>query len=70
LWTVCHLLRDRRAQEAAAAGGDLAKVLLLMQTYCSPATRQMGVNLLKILRGNSKDEHPSSDSKTIHITPF
>ncbi|XP_038986644.1 U-box domain-containing protein 27-like [Phoenix dactylifera] len=71
LWTVCHLFRDRRAVEAAAAAnGGLTKLLLLMQSGCSPAARQMTADLLKIFRVNSKSCLPGYDTKTIHIMPF
>ncbi|EHA8592473.1 U-box domain-containing protein 27 [Cocos nucifera] len=71
LWTVCHLYRDRRAVEAvAAANGGLTKILLFMQSGCSPATRQMAADLLKIFKVNSKSCLPGYDTKTIHIMPF
>ncbi|XP_008799727.2 U-box domain-containing protein 27-like [Phoenix dactylifera] len=71
LWMVCHYFRDRRAVEAAAAlDGGLTKILLLMQSGCSPATRQMAADLLKIFRVNSKSCLAGYDTKTTHIMPF
>ncbi|MQL98036.1 hypothetical protein Taro_030733 [Colocasia esculenta] len=70
LWSVCHLFRDRRAQEAVAASNGLTKVLLLMQSNCSPAARQMAGDLLKVFRVGSKSCLPSYDCKTTHIMPF
>uniref|UniRef100_A0A0E0CLP2 U-box domain-containing protein n=1 Tax=Oryza meridionalis TaxID=40149 RepID=A0A0E0CLP2_9ORYZ len=71
LWAVCHRYRDRRAVEAAAASkGGLTKLLLLMQSGCSPAARQMASELLKMFKVNSKSCLAGYDSKTTHIMPF
>ncbi|XP_042439436.1 U-box domain-containing protein 27-like [Zingiber officinale] len=71
LWSVCHAFRDRRAAEAlAAAEGGATKLLLVMQSGCSPAARQMAADLLKISRVNSKSCLAGYDTKTTHITPF
>ncbi|PUZ76001.1 hypothetical protein GQ55_1G255900 [Panicum hallii var. hallii] len=71
LWAVCHRYRDRRAV-AAAAGceGGLARLLLLMQSGCSAAARQMASELLKIFKVNGKSCLGGYDSKTSHIMPF
>ncbi|KAG8070945.1 hypothetical protein GUJ93_ZPchr0006g45134 [Zizania palustris] len=72
LWAVCHRYKDRRAVEAAAASskGGLTKLLLLMQSGCSPAARQMSSELLKIFKVNAKSCLAGYDSKTTHIMPF
>uniref|UniRef100_A0A0D9YTC2 U-box domain-containing protein n=1 Tax=Oryza glumipatula TaxID=40148 RepID=A0A0D9YTC2_9ORYZ len=71
LWAVCHRYRDRRAVEAAAASkGGLTKLLLLMQSGCSPAARQMASELLKMFKVNAKSCLAGYDSKTTHIMPF
>ncbi|XP_010931044.1 U-box domain-containing protein 27 [Elaeis guineensis] len=71
LWMVCHYFGDRRAVDAvAAAEGGLTKILLLMQSGCSMATRQMAADLLKIFRVNSKSCLAGYDTKTTHIMPF
>jgi hypothetical protein len=71
LWAVCHRYRDRRAVVAAAAcESGLTKLLLLMQSGCSPAVRQMASELLKIFRVNGKSCVAGYDSKTSHIMPF
>ncbi|BAT14548.1 Os11g0573350 [Oryza sativa Japonica Group] len=55
LWAVCHRYRDRRAAEAAAASkGGLTKLLLPMQSGCSPAARQMASEFLKMFKVNAK----------------
>ncbi|OEL31830.1 U-box domain-containing protein 29 [Dichanthelium oligosanthes] len=71
LWAVCHRYRDRRAVAAAAAcEGGLARLLLLMQSGCSAAARQMASELLKIFKVNGKSCLAGYDSKTSHIMPF
>ncbi|CAL5067673.1 unnamed protein product [Urochloa decumbens] len=71
LWAVCHRYRDRRAAEAAAAAdGGLTRLLLLVQSGCSPAARQMAMELLKMYRVNAKSCLAGYDSKTTHIMPF
>ncbi|XP_062183640.1 U-box domain-containing protein 27-like [Phragmites australis] len=71
LWAVCHRYKDRRAADAAAASeGGLTKLLLLMQSGCSPAARQMALELLKIYKVNAKSCLAGYDSKTTHIMPF
>ncbi|RCV33603.1 hypothetical protein SETIT_7G095100v2 [Setaria italica] len=71
LWAVCHRYRDRRAADAAAAAeGGLTRLLLLVQSGCSPAARQMALELLKIYRVNAKSCLAGYDSKTTHIMPF
>ncbi|XP_010245268.1 PREDICTED: U-box domain-containing protein 28-like [Nelumbo nucifera] len=70
LWGVCHLFRDQKAQEAVTKSNGLTKILLLMQSNCSPSVRQMAGDLLKIFRVNSKSCLSSYDTKTKHIMPF
>jgi hypothetical protein len=71
LWAVCHRYRDRRAADAAAAAeGGLTRLLLLVQSGCSPAARQMALELLKMYRVNAKSCLAGYGSKTTHIMPF
>ena len=71
LWAVCHRYRDRRAADAAAAAeGGLTRLLLVVQSGCSPAARQMALELLKMYRVNAKSCLAGYDSKTTHIMPF
>lgn len=70
LWSACYLFRDQRAQEAITSGNGLTKILLLMQSNCSPSVRQMSADLLKIFRVNYKSCLSSYDTKTTHIMPF
>ncbi|KAJ7956989.1 RING-type E3 ubiquitin transferase [Quillaja saponaria] len=70
LWSVCYLFRDQMAQEAVTKANGLTKILLLMQSNCTPAVRQMSADLLKIFRVNSKSCLSCYDTKTTHIMPF
>ncbi|KAK7350867.1 hypothetical protein VNO77_09888 [Canavalia gladiata] len=70
LWSVCYLFRDHKAQEAVTQANGLTKILLLMQSNCSPQVRQMCTDLLKIFRVNFKSCLSSYDTKTTHIMPF
>lgn len=73
LWSVCYVHRNRAAQEAVVKANGVTKILLLMQTNCSPAVRQMSADLLKIFRlssSNSTSFISSYDTNTTHITPF
>ncbi|KAK8717240.1 hypothetical protein V6N13_044515 [Hibiscus sabdariffa] len=70
LWCVCYLFRDEKAQEAVVSSNGMTKFLLLMQSNCSAAVRQMSADLLKISRVNSKSCLSSYDTKTTHIMPF
>ncbi|KAJ6413774.1 hypothetical protein OIU84_006556 [Salix udensis] len=72
LWSACYLFRDRVAQDAVVKSNGLTKILLLMQSNCSPAVRQMSGDLLKIFRVTSMSNSclSSYDTKTTHIMPF
>ncbi|GAV62786.1 U-box domain-containing protein [Cephalotus follicularis] len=70
LWSLCYLFGDQRAQEAVTRSNGFTMILLLMQSNCSPAVRQMSADLLKIFRVNSKSCLSSYDTKTTHIMPF
>ncbi|XP_068658514.1 U-box domain-containing protein 27-like [Aristolochia californica] len=72
LWTVCHMFKIRTAQEKVSKSNGMAKILLLMQSNCAPAVRQMAGDLLKIFRlsSNTKGCLTSYDTKTTHIMPF
>ncbi|XP_078434705.1 uncharacterized protein LOC144705765 [Wolffia australiana] len=66
LWLVCCRFRDRRAGLAAARGGGLTKMLLIMQSDCSPATKEMARDLIKLFRACGA----ASVAKTADIAPF
>ncbi|KAE8706811.1 U-box domain-containing protein 29 [Hibiscus syriacus] len=70
LWCVCCLFRDEKAREAVANSNGMTKFLLVMQSNCSAAVRQMSADLLKTFRVNSKSCLSSYDTKTTHIMPY
>ncbi|KAL0379193.1 UNVERIFIED_CONTAM: U-box domain-containing protein 27 [Sesamum radiatum] len=71
LWSLCCLFGDKRAAAALAESNGMAKILLLLQSNCSPAVRQMCRDLLRVLRCSSKNSCVSwYDTKTTHIMPF
>lgn len=71
LWAVCIKCKDRRAVEVlAGVEGGLTRLLLLMQSCCSPTARQMAGDLIKIFKVNAKNCLAGYESKTTHIMPF
>ncbi|GMH24498.1 hypothetical protein Nepgr_026341 [Nepenthes gracilis] len=70
IWSLCYLFRDDRASETVVKSNGLTKLLLMMQSNCSPAVKQMCGDLLRAFRVNSKSCLSSYDTKTTHIMPF
>ncbi|KAF6154886.1 hypothetical protein GIB67_018323 [Kingdonia uniflora] len=70
LWSVCYLGRDEKAQDDVIKSKGLTKILLLLQSDCSPSIRQMCSELIKVFRVNSKSCLSGYDTKTTHIMPF
>ncbi|KAK1371511.1 RING-type E3 ubiquitin transferase [Heracleum sosnowskyi] len=70
LWSLCCLFRESKAQAVVVKSNGLTKLLLLMQSNCSHAVRQMSSDMLKMFRVNSKSCLISYETKTTHIMPF
>lgn len=71
MWSLCCLFGDKRAGAAVVESNGIAKILLLLQSNCSPAGRQMCRDLLRVFRCSSKNSCVSwYDTKTTHIMPF
>lgn len=86
LWSVCCLFRHTAAREVVGKANGLTKVLLVMQSDCSAAVRQMCGELVKALRvvntfsvrteevikikNYSKSCLASYDTQTTHIMPY
>ncbi|KAL3829418.1 hypothetical protein ACJIZ3_018220 [Penstemon smallii] len=71
MWSLCCLFGDKRAVGAVVKSNGMGKILVLLQSNCSPAVRQMCGDLLRVLRGNGKTSCLSCyDTKTTHIMPF
>ncbi|KAL9245673.1 hypothetical protein vseg_019297 [Gypsophila vaccaria] len=70
LWSLCHLFRDQKARESIArCNGGLTKILLLMQSDCSPSIKRMCCDLIRVFRVYSKSCLSSYDIKNTHIMP-
>ncbi|XP_051127513.1 U-box domain-containing protein 27 [Andrographis paniculata] len=71
LWSICYLFGEKKAAAAVAESNGMAKILVVLQSNCSPAVRQMCVDLLRVFRCSSKSSCVSwYDTKTTHIMPF
>ncbi|OWM91428.1 U-box domain-containing protein 28-like [Punica granatum] len=70
LWSLCYLFGDERACEAVSRGNGLARILVVMQSNCSPAVRQMTGDLVKHFGSSLKRSLSGYDTKTTHIMPF
>ncbi|XP_010520322.1 PREDICTED: U-box domain-containing protein 27 [Tarenaya hassleriana] len=70
LWSVCYLFKEEKAQDAVTRTNGVTKILLLLQSNCSPAVRQMLTDLLKVFKVNSRSCLSAYDTKTTHIMPF
>ncbi|KAG6605313.1 U-box domain-containing protein 27, partial [Cucurbita argyrosperma subsp. sororia] len=71
LWCICYLFREERALVAVAEAKGVEKILLVLQSECPAPVRQMGKDLLKILKVNSKSFTLSFyDTNSSYIMPF
>ncbi|KAL8477293.1 hypothetical protein ACS0TY_029545 [Phlomoides rotata] len=71
LWSLCCLFGEKRAAAAVVESNGMGKILMVMQSNCSPAVRQMCGDLLRVFRCSSKSSGISwYDTKTTHIMPF
>ncbi|CAH8391141.1 unnamed protein product [Eruca vesicaria subsp. sativa] len=70
LWSVSYLFKEEKAVEAVTSSNGVTKILLLLQSNCSPAVRRMLTDLLKVFKVNSRSCLSAYDTKTTHIMPF
>lgn len=72
LWSLCCAYRDDVSRERVARSNAAAKMLLLLQSNCSPPVRRMAGDLLKLVRqaGGANGCLTSYQTKTTHIMPF
>ncbi|AED97933.1 unnamed protein product [Arabidopsis thaliana] len=70
LWSVSYLFKEDKALEAVTSVNGVTKILLLLQSNCSPAVRRMLTDLLKVFKVNSRSCLSAYDTKTTHIMPF
>lgn len=69
LWCLCCLFGDKRAAASVVESNGMAKILVVLQSNCSPAVRQMCGDLLRVFRFSSNSWY-DYDTKTTHIMPF
>ncbi|KAL1215432.1 U-box domain-containing protein 27 [Cardamine amara subsp. amara] len=50
LWSVSYLFKEEKALEAVTSANGVTKILLLLQSNCSPAVRRMLTDLLKVFK--------------------
>lgn len=70
LWSVSYLFKEEKALEAVTSTNGVTKILLLLQSNCSPTVRRMLTDLLKVFKVNSRSCLSAYDTKTTHIMPF
>jgi len=70
LWSVSYLFKEDKALEAVTSVNGVTKILLLLQSNCSPAVRRMLTDLLKVFKVNSRSCLSAYDTKTTHVMPF
>lgn len=72
LWSLCCAYRDDAARERVARSNAARKMLLLLQSNCSPPVRRMAGDLLKLVRqaGGANGCLTSYQTKSTHIMPF
>ena len=72
LWCLCYVFReDKRAEETVVRCNGVTKLLVVIQSSCSPVVRQMAKDLIKVLKVNTSASVLSAyETNTTHITPF
>ncbi|KAJ4897847.1 U-box domain-containing protein 29 [Raphanus sativus] len=72
LWCLCYVFReDKRAEETVERCNGVTKLLVVIQSNCSPMVRQMAKDLIKVLKVNTSASALSAyETNTTHITPF
>lgn len=72
LWGLCCAAGDERARAVVRRCNGVARLLLVMQSGCSPAVRGMCGDLLRVFRVCSRSQPCLSNyhTKTTHIMPF
>lgn len=71
LWCICYLFREERAAAVVVEAKGVEKILLVVQSQCPAAVREMAKDLLKMLKVNSKSSCLAVyDSTSHYIMPF
>ncbi|KAL0743507.1 hypothetical protein Bca4012_085020 [Brassica carinata] len=72
LWCLCHVFReDKTVEETVERSNGVTKLLVVIQSSCSPMVRQMAKDLIKVLKVKSSASALAAyETKTTHIMPF
>ncbi|KAF8085011.1 hypothetical protein N665_0685s0003 [Sinapis alba] len=72
LWCLCHVFReDKTVEETVERSNGVTKLLVVIQSNCSPMVRQMAKDLIKVLKVKScASALAAYETKTTHIMPF
>ncbi|XP_010551174.1 PREDICTED: U-box domain-containing protein 29 [Tarenaya hassleriana] len=74
LWLVCYVFgaeSSPAAAEAVERSNGVAKLLVVMQSNCSPAIQQMAKDLIKVMKLKNRTScFVAYNTKTTHIMPF
>ncbi|CAN7000582.1 hypothetical protein IGI04_020148 [Brassica rapa subsp. trilocularis] len=72
LWCLCHVFKeDKTVEETVERSNGVTKLLVVIQSNCSPMVRQMAKDLIKVLKVKSSASALAAyQTKTTHIMPF
>ncbi|KAK4791540.1 hypothetical protein SAY86_031953 [Trapa natans] len=72
LWGLCCAAEDERTMAVVRRCSGVPRLLVVMQSGCSPAVRRMCGDLLRVFRVSSRSQPCLSnyETKTTHIMPF
>ncbi|KAF3533565.1 hypothetical protein DY000_02042461 [Brassica cretica] len=72
LWCLCYVFgEDKRVEETVERSNGVTKLLVVIQSNCSPTVRQMAKDVIKVLKVKpSASDLVAYETKTTHIMPF
>ena len=72
LWCLCYVFgEDKRVKETVERSNGVTKLLVVIQSNCSPMVRQMAKDVIKVLKVKpSASDLVAYETKTTHIMPF
>ncbi|KAG2317632.1 hypothetical protein Bca4012_068537 [Brassica carinata] len=73
LWCLCYVFReDKRVVETVERSNGVTKLLMVIQSNCSPMVRQMAKDVIKVLKvvNSSASALVAYETNTTHIMPF
>ncbi|KAJ4886879.1 U-box domain-containing protein 29 [Raphanus sativus] len=73
LWCLCYVFReDKRVEETVERSNGVTKLLVVIQSNCSPMVRQMAKDVIKVLKvkPSANSDLVAYETKTTHIMPI